>query len=289
MKLFDMDPEEMNDFIQPYFQGAIDGTLSLLKGLAVLFLGWLIAKFIKRMVVKLLSKIQLDNKAEKLGLDIMFDRVGISSGISKFIGATLYWLIMLFVIMGASRTSGLFMLADKIESFFNFVPALFSALVIFLFGMLLAQKIKEIINNVSQSLGAAAGKILSNLIYYFILVMLTITSLDQLGIDTTLISNNLIMIIGLSLLAGTLAYGLAAKDVMSNILASFFGKKNFVEGQIIEVDGVRGQIIKMDNVSVTILNNEREKVVIPARFLLENKVLIIKDVEPQDDVETPNE
>jgi len=289
MKFFDsMSAEDIQELIMPYWQAFIDGALALLKGVFVLLVGWFIARMVRKLITKLFKKIKLDELSEKVKLDVFFDRIGIKEGISAFLGTAVYWIIMLFVIMGASRAAGLDMLAEKLESFLDFMPALFSSLVVFLFGMVLANKIKDLIRNVTESLGSAAGKVLSNLVYYFILILLTITSLDQLGIDTTLISNNVVLIIGISMLAGTLAYGLAAKDIMSNILSSFFGKKNFAVGQIVNVDGVRGEIIKMDNVTVTILNEEKEKVVLPSKMLMENKVFIIKDVErvePEDENE----
>jgi small-conductance mechanosensitive channel len=128
----------------------------------------------------------------------------------------------------------------------------------------------------TNSLGSGAGKLIAGALYYFILILISITALNQTGIDTSLISNNLILMIGVLLLAGGLAYAYAARDIMRNMLSSFFGKSNFREGQRIRLDTIEGTILKIDKISVTI-DSDGKKVVIPSAELLNNRVVIIED------------
>ena len=106
-------------------------------------------------------------------------------------------------------------------------------------------------------------------------MIVTLTALGQAGIDTTIISANLSLILGSILLSAAISYGFASRDVLANILASFFSRKTFAIGQVIELDDAKGKIIATSNISVTILTEQQEKIVIPAHQLITNKVKII--------------
>ena len=81
--------------------------------------------------------------------------------------------------------------------------------------------------NLTKSLGGNAGAVLGNILYYFIMLMVVITAMDQMGIQTDLISKNILIIVAAVLVAGGLAYSYAASEIMRNMLSSFYSKKNF--------------------------------------------------------------
>ena len=83
------------------------------------------------------------------------------------------------------------------------------------------------------------------------------------------------MILGAILLAASISYGFASKDVLANILASFFSRKTFGVGQTIEVNGTRGKIVAVNNISVMVENSQGETIVIPSHQLISNQVKII--------------
>ena len=92
-----------------------------------------------------------------------------------------------------------------------------------------------------------------------------------------ILSTNLLIVIGCIMLAASISYGFASRDVLSNILAGFFNKRTFQKGMTIEVDGIRGVIIEMSNVAVTLQVSENERVVIPSHQLMQSKVRIIQE------------
>ncbi len=129
-----------------------------------------------------------------------------------------------------------------------------------------------------KSMGSSTGGMISSIVFYFILILVSITSLDAAGMDTSLISNNLVMIIGAVLIAGAISYGFASKDIMKNVLSTFFAKKNFKLGQEVKIGTRIGTIIDMSSISITLLNGT-EKVVIPTTKFVSDDVVILKDVE----------
>ena len=106
--------------------------------------------------------------------------------------------------------------------------------------------------------------------------MVVITAIDQTGIRTDLISNNILLIVGVILIAGAVAYGYAAREIMRNMLSSFYSKKNFYPGQEIKIGDLQGTILAIDNTSV-ILKTATSKVIIPSSELMSNKVEILDE------------
>ncbi|MBL7758142.1 MAG: mechanosensitive ion channel, partial [Chitinophagaceae bacterium] len=119
-----------------------------------------------------------------------------------------------------------------------------------------------------------ASGLISTIAYYVIMILISITSLNQAGIDTGAITSNFIIIIGSIFLAFALAFGLGAKDVLGNILAGLYTKKNFHVGQRIRVQDTEGVIERMDSINF-ILKTDNKLISIPIRKLVEEKVEII--------------
>ena len=127
-----------------------------------------------------------------------------------------FWLIILTVIVSTTHRLGIDVLNTQVQEVIDFIPDLLTASTIIIIGYLIAPKIKEVLT----SLGSNAGRVLANVLYYFIMIMVMITAIDQLGIDTNLISKNILIIVGVILLAGGVAYRYAAREIIRNMLYS---------------------------------------------------------------------
>ena len=127
-----------------------------------------------------------------------------------------FWLIILTVIVSTTNRLGIDVLTTQVQEVIDFIPDLLTASTIIIIGYLIVPKIKEVLT----SLGSNAGRVLANVLYYFIMIMVMITAIDQLGIDTDLISKNILIIVGVILLAGGVAYRYAAREIIRNMLYS---------------------------------------------------------------------
>lgn len=183
---------------------------------------------------------------------------------------------MLVVIISAADAMGWNALSNEVSKLLSLLPNLLVAIIFFVVGSYIASFVRDVIKGTGSSLGISAGKLISNVVFYLLFIIVTLTALEQAGVDTSIITSNLLMIMGAILAAAAISYGFASRDVLSNILASFFSRKTFAVGQVIEVDGVRGRIITVNNISVTLEIDASECVVIPAHDLITNKVKVLK-------------
>ena len=260
-------------------QGVLDKFIAILPdilgAIAILFIGWLFAKIVSGIFGRIFKAIKLDGIGERFNVTSALEKANIKKTPSQVLSKFIYWLILLLVLTTVLETLGWTAVSEKISDLFGYLPKLFIGILFFFVGSYMASFIRDIIKGASESLGLSAGNLFGNIVYYFLMVVVALTALKQAEFNTSLLESNLVLIIGSILLAGSISYGIASRDVLQNILASFFSRKTFKEGQVIEIDGIRGQIIQVSNMSVIIVGDNEEKTVIPANELITKKVKIL--------------
>ncbi|KAA5822366.1 mechanosensitive ion channel [Algibacter amylolyticus] len=239
----------------------------------VLVFGWLITK----LIVKIIKKALKLAKAEKLddaineieiveGKKLNFDTIKI---VSSFVKWVMY--IMLFIM--ASDIMNLTMISEQISNLLGLLPQLFAALVIFTVGLILANLIKKGIKSFFESMDLSGAKMISQVVFFLILIFVSITALNQAGIDTEIITSNLTMILAAFLIAFALALGLGAQKVVADLLRTFYTRKTYELGQKIEFNNLKGSIESIDGITVTI-KTEEGKLIVPIKDIVESQVSI---------------
>lgn len=249
---------------------------SIFGALMILLIGWLVAKFVSFLVYRFLKAIRFDKLAESMNVSEYLEKANVKAGPSDLLSKFFYWLILLLVFTTASDTLGWNAVSDEISNLIRLLPQLLLAIVFFIIGAFIATFVRDLIRSATSSLGIGAGKVISNAVFYLLFILVSLTALEQAGMDTTIITSNLLLILGTILLAGAISYGFASRDVLSNILASFFSRRTFKVGQVIEIDGIRGEILLITNIAITIQSGSKEKTVIPTHQFMVNRIKIIE-------------
>lgn len=254
--------------------GALPGIIG---AIFILLLGWLFARIVSAAVSRFLRLVKFDALGEKIQADQFLKKANIDLSPSKVVGKFVYWVLILLVVITASDTLGWSAVSEEISNLLGYLPNLLIAIIFFIVGAYIASFVRDLIKGATYSLGISTGKVISSFVFYLLMILVTLTALGQAGIDTSIITSNLLLILGTILAAAAISYGIASKDLLANILAGFFSRRTFLPGQTIEIDGIRGEIVEISTISVTILNAEEEKVVIPSHQLITSKVKIIQD------------
>ena len=253
----------------------------LIGALVLLGIGWIIAKLVSNLVGRILKRIGLDKLADKLNNTDTFKESNIKVRPVVIIQKFLYWMLMLVFILSATETLGLDIVTTQISSLIEYLPQLVTALIILAVGFYISDAIRSMAADSMKSLGIPAWKFISTSLFYLLFLIVAVTALNQAGVDTFIITSNFSIILGGILLAFAIAYGFAARNVLSSILTSFYSKSNFEIGQIVEMDGHRGAIVKMDSVSLTIDTGEKF-IVFPLNRLLKDTVIIHQKKEAEE-------
>lgn len=245
---------------------------NVIGGLLLLLIAWIIAKIIYKGIYRLLLALKVDDLGNKLRRIDLFGKLNIS--LSKGIAKAIYWFLMTIIILETSRAMGLVSVASGISGFIAYIPTLLSALLFFIVGVFIANVIKEVIEAACDSMGISAGRMISGFVFYFLVVMIAITAINQAGIETDILTQNVTILVGAIFFAIALGYAIASKDIMANMLGSFYSKGKFMVGQTIRVDGVEGKIIGLDTTSLILQSGDR-KIVMPLSKLANSMVEIL--------------
>lgn len=247
----------------PNFVGAI----------AVIIIGWIISRIVAKAVRKVLSKVGLDKLAEKLNDIEIIQKSNIRIVPSVVISKILYYILLLIFTVAATEMLGMPAVSQLMSDILNYVPSLISATIVFVLGLFIADFIKDLIDTTCKSLGIPAGKFIANFVFYFLLITVAMSALSQAKIDTAFITANLSIILAGIVAAFAIGYGFASRDLVANLIASFYSKKKVNIGDVIGIEGVKGTIVAMDNNSFTI-QAEDKMVIIPLSKLTSEKIEI---------------
>lgn len=239
--------------------------------LIVLIFGWLITKLIVKIikkVLKLANANKLDDAINEIeiieGKKLNFDTVKIISNFVK-------WVMYVMLIIMASDIMNLTMISQQISNLLAYLPQLFAALVIFTVGLILANLVKKGLKSLFESMDLSGAKLISQFVFFLILIYVSITALNQAGIDTEIITSNITMILAAFLLAFALAFGFGSQKVVGDLMRTFYTRKTYEIGQKIEFNDIKGEVESIDGITITILT-DTGKVIVPIKDIVESQV-----------------
>lgn len=238
---------------------------------ALLIVGWLFARFVAKMIEKLLKAIKIDKIGDKINDIDILQSANVKILPSVVISRLIYYIFMLLVVTAALEVVSLDELSKQVQKLIEYIPKLFSACLILIGGLIVANAIRSLLNAAFQSLNVASGKLISGFIFYFIFVSVLLSALPQADFEVDFLQDNLTIIVGGIVFAFAIGYGFASRNIMSNLLAALYSRNKFHVGDDVKIDGTRGTIIQMDSTSLTLETSDR-RVVIPLNQLTTQRV-----------------
>jgi hypothetical protein len=261
-------------FLQNLWSSFVDFLPQLLKAIAFLIIGWLVIKFILYVIKKALGLTNIDSLPEKLNVDEIFGNSSIKIEPTKIIVTAIKWILIFVFVIIASELLGLKMVSEQLSNLIAYLPKLISALVIFAVGIYIANMVKKAISSMFTSLELTGGNLVGNIAFYVIAVIVSVTALNQAGINTDLITNNLSIIFASILAAFTLSFGLGSRDIVKRLLFGYYSRKNLQVGHKIKTKTFEGVIVSIDNISV-VLSSENKTMIIPIKEIVDNNIEVL--------------
>lgn len=262
-------------FLHSLWSNFIDFLPQLLKGIGFLIIGWLLIKFLLYIIKKALGFTKIDSLPEKLNVDEIFGESSLKIQPTKIIITAIKWVLILIFIIVGSELLGLKMVSEQLSSLIAYLPKLISALVIFAIGIYVGNLVKKTLFSLFKSLELTGGSLVGNVAFYIIAIVVTVTALNQAGINTDLITSNLTIILGAILASFTIAFGLGSRDVITRLLFGYYTRKNIQEGNKVIINGFKGVVGSVDNICVVLITEEG-KLILPIKDIVDNQIEIIK-------------
>lgn len=246
---------------------------NLISAVLILTVGWLVAKLTSFIFSSFLSRVGVDKLGEKIQNMEMLRKYQLDFKLSKVLSVILYILIMLFLSVSAADTLGVPAISNMFMMLVDFIPKLGVAIMMTLLGLFVSDLARKFVETLCKSFRIASGKLISMGVFFFLSFISVILALGQAGINTKLLESSFNILVAGLVLAFSIGYGIASKEILLNILSSIYSRKNFKEGDHVEILGVKGTIIRMDNTTL-VLNSDGNEVSFPLRVLQTEKVTL---------------
>lgn len=178
----------MIDQIQAGFGQAINMVITfvprLLAFLAVLFIGWLVAKAIEKAMDAILERVGFDRLVERGGIKRAMARSKYDA--SSLLSRIVYYIVMLFVLQLSFGVWGPNPVSTMLDRVVAYLPNVFAAGLIVVVGAAIAAAVREIITAATGQL--TFGKVLGSAAGIAILVVTAFAALDQLNIAPAIVT-----------------------------------------------------------------------------------------------------
>lgn len=192
--------------------------------LFILLLGWLISRLIKATVTKGLRAVKLDDLSDRIALDSLLEKGGITYSLSELIGIICYWLGILVTFMLAINAMGLTVAADLLNKVIFYIPNIVVAIFIIIIGMFVATLLRNIVLTAANNAGIAHSKILAKIVEAAIIIFTVIIALEQLQIGIRITELTIGIMLGSIGLGLALAFGLGCKDIAGKTVTELVEK-----------------------------------------------------------------
>ncbi len=263
----------LSDSLGDMLENVVQLLPQLIIGVLGLVVAWLLLKIILFVSKRILKAAKIDALSNKVTEAKLFGEKEIKIDLLKITLSTVKILLILFFTIVIAEVIGLTAISEGIISILGYLPTLLSAILIFAGGFYLATVVKKAVLALFDSMGISGSKIISGILFYMITFFVSITALNQAGIDTAIITSNFTMILGAFLFAMALGFGLGSREVFADVLKMFYTRKNYMVGDKISIGDLEGTIEAIDNMTMTLMT-EKGKIVIPINEIVSNRIHI---------------
>lgn len=246
---------------------------NILGAIAIIIIGWLLTKLLVGIVRKALKFAKADKLDDKINDIEIFDGKKLNFDVIKITTQFVKWIMYIMILIVVTDILNLTMVSAEIQDFLGYLPKLFSALILFTIGLLLANFVKKAIKSFFESMDLSGSKFVSQIVFFLLLLFVSITALNQAGVDTEIITSNVTMILAAFLLAFALAFGFGAQRIVADLLKTFYARKTYEIGQVIEFGQIKGEVESINNVSIT-LKTKEGKIIVPINDIVESQVSV---------------
>ena len=156
----------------------------LVGAIAVFVIGWIVAKIVRKVIVKVLNTIKLDTYVDKAGLGAPLERAGYPNSVD-LIGKIIYFALMLLVIQLTVGVFGDTAISAAIDDMVAFIPKLIVAIVIIIITGVIANAVRELMSPAVKHL--SAGGLLTKAAFVAIWMIGAFAALDQLEVAADIV------------------------------------------------------------------------------------------------------
>ena len=235
----------------------------------LLLLGWLVAKLMRLMAYRLLSRVGRWGAIER-----ELKASGVENLAPKTVASLVFWVVFLLFFAAAGQVLGLVVITGGINRLAAYLPSLVSAVLVGAAGVVVANLAASAAAGAARSARIAQASLLGQAARVSVLCVTAIIALEQLGIHSTALVVVMGLLAGGAVGGAALAFGLGSRATVSNMVAARDLTRHYRIGQTIEIAGVRGSILRFTPGGVVLDTGAGVALVPATRFQVDVSLLL---------------
>ena len=176
------------DSLQTGITGFFDELFSFLPNLigfvAILVIGWIVARFIAGLAGRLFEAIDLDHHLDRAGIGAPLERAGYTDS-GRFVSKIIFYTVMLVVLKLAFGALAIDALNEPFDRLITWIPKALVALVLVVVGGIVANAVRDLVQGITA--GQSSSNLLTNVAGFGVWLVFGLAALDQAEIAPDLI------------------------------------------------------------------------------------------------------
>jgi Conserved TM helix len=224
----------MNDFINQALLGPLEllgrqvlTELPYVLAMGIILLGgFFIAWVFGSSFERLFRMIGFDHFCDRLGVNAALLRGGVKTDPSRLIGRGIYWTVIVLASIAALGALNLTPINQFAQSLLAYVPHLVTAAVILLAGYFLSNFVSQAVLIAAVNAGLPPARLIAACSRWGVQALAGAMALEQLGIAQHIVVVGFGITLGGIVLAGAIAFGLGAADLVKGFLERRLGNRS---------------------------------------------------------------
>ena len=201
-----------------FFEKVLQFLPDFLSAILIFTLGIVLGFILRAISLRLFRTIKLDKFSERLGVIELLRKGGIKDSVSVLLAKVIGWITIVIFAVISMRELEIPTVERLFESFLLYLPNVFVAALILLFGYLLGNFFGRAALIASVNAGIKISGLIGRFVKFTVFILSGTMALEQLGIARGTIIISFAIIFGGIVLALAIAFGLGGRDIAKEYL-----------------------------------------------------------------------
>ncbi len=197
----------------------------LVLALAVVLVGWLLAKAVRFAVEKGLRAVNFGVLTERAGTDHFLQQGGLQGDTTTLFGLFAFWVVILASLIIAFNGLGATYITDLLQRAELFTPKVLVAMLVVVLGSYFARFVGEAVNTYCVDAQIPDADILGKIARYLIMTFVVMIALSQVEVGGDIVQRTFLIILGGLVLALALAFGLGGREWAAAMLERWWPQR----------------------------------------------------------------
>jgi hypothetical protein len=191
---------------------------NLLAMMTIILVGILFARVMKAVLLRFMRAIKFDRWSDRMGLTVVMRKSDLWSKPSEAVGSFVFWVLIIGSLMAGLSSLKIHAIDSLVASFVLYLPRAFSAVLILVFGYIIAGFIGRAVLIAAVNSGYHYAKLLAEAVRLLLTVLILAMALEQLQVAPGIVVAAFSIIFGGIVLALAISFGVGGIDAARKMI-----------------------------------------------------------------------